>query len=858
MTDSRTLIRNYRESEWRSARFESIRSLGFCADGRSFQFLVDIIENNEDLAEQGLALLSLSQRKNRTSAQFLKKYRTECPDTLRATVAYAIGQAQIYDLGPDLLNDLKLALTKQDLQWAKNLVLALGELKEFHATETLHKLLVTRSSSDSDLMISAFLALGRLERNPEAMDHYGVKVAEESLLNQIFQSAVSQIQIRSQFKLEDYLSKIFELPKPHPALPLELKAYEEEEVKLGLSLFSLESSWERYLFAFRGLSKKIRMELVPSIFKAAPDAHSFLKAASKAFAGLENPGIAKQVETLCGDELNDPELRLAFCDVFSEEVDFLAQANHFIKVEVPAELQVKFLNLWHEGALSRPKAIVKKEFTELARKTDLKLPTYARLIRASAEQGIEVPDITSNFTKFFAEPELKSSLLLYAERFRLVKALDVLQTLPKADYEALNLRILALLESLAEVKKLEPHRKFLLETLKNSEGSTQIDSMVAMLRVIRFVALPEFENFTIEKAKYSNPLVELNAVIALKAYPTSRAASEALAQKLESPVVVISGRALDSLAAHTTLLAKRAVIQHLSQNLTNEHTVDKVYRSFDPDQKGGDEFVKAIDLLLRQNPNHPQWEKLVRLRDRLSSVSPADAAMVAIETSPEVKALDARLRLLIPKFDTLDQTTKFALRAAEQPFVQTEATLQQPIDKSPTVLEYCKALDLILEKTLGQKHLFPKLDRELHDFQTLWHRVGFGEDYPQLEKVLVLLSLKGKISPELFPLHKAKMMCGTFFNGKILQDRFKIFDGLRAWAVIFLIFTRKITLPSGTVGPMLKLEGATEEQSISIAKKLMSLQDLRNPAAHRQTYTDLAMVESVRAEAVSLINIILA
>jgi hypothetical protein len=104
------------------------------------------------------------------------------------------------------------------------------------------------------------------------------------------------------------------------------------------------------------------------------------------------------------------------------------------------------------------------------------------------------------------------------------------------------------------------------------------------------------------------------------------------------------------------------------------------------------------------------------------------------------------------------------------------------------------------------------------------------------------------------------MMCATFFNGKIMQDRFKVFDGLRAWAVIFLIFARKIPQIQGT--PILPMKTgldavAMNDQCISIAKRLMTLQDLRNPAAHRQTYTELALVKNVRNEAIMLVNTVL-
>ena len=48
------------------------------------------------------------------------------------------------------------------------------------------------------------------------------------------------------------------------------------------------------------------------------------------------------------------------------------------------------------------------------------------------------------------------------------------------------------------------------------------------------------------------------------------------------------------------------------------------------------------------------------------------------------------------------------------------------------------------------------------------------------------------------------------------------------------------------------------EKCIMIAKKLMTLQDLRNPAAHRQTYTELQLVTTVRNEAIQLVNTVLA
>ena len=858
--DSRATIQSYHESEWRQARFTALRNLSGFSDGRSFQFLVEIIENNQDLAEQELAILCLSQRKNRAASVFLRHYYLGCDSTLKAASAYALGQSQSYDFGRVLLEDLETAIQKWDLHWLKNLILALGELKEFRAVRSLHHLLTEHLTSETDIILAVLLTLGRLERNPEALTRYQSRFFEESTLNQVYQSAVSQVQIRSQFQLEDYLSKIFELKNPHRALPLELKAFQEDEVILGLSLFSMETSWKRQLFASRGLSPNRRLDFLQTLAKAAPSPEAFLDQFTLEMSGFENPGLSKKIEEIFGDALAKVGIRLKFIHAFSEEIDFIKEAEFFLDASVSAELQVQFLNSWNEISVSKSKQNLQKEFGWFAKKEGLKIEALARLARAAAEQELEVKELTELMARQFSNPIGQNSFLLYAERLGLLKALDCIQMLSREEIKNLGTQILAFFESLAEKNKLPTNQKGLLDCIREFQKSFEIEHRVGILRILRFVVIPELETFIIESMEHQNTLVVLNAVIALKGFSLSREASLALSEKLEVNDPVIQGRALDSLCKHTSLIAKRAVIRYLTTHLADDEVVDKVYRCFDPENKGGEEFVLALKQILKQNPDHPQWEKLASLKDRLSRGTSSDEQIEQNNSSPEVLILDARLKAMIPKFDDLDLTIKFALRAAEQPFVQTELGSQQPIDKAPTVLEYCKALDLILEKTLGQKQLFPKLNRGggLHEFQTLWHRVGFGEDYPQVDRVLELLGLKGKVTPSGFPLHKAKMICATFFNGKIEQERFKIFDGLRAWAVILLIFARKIPHATGSMGPLIKLEGPTEDQIIRMANQLMTLQDLRNPAAHRQTYTDLLLVENIRGDAVRLINMILA
>ncbi|MBS1958309.1 MAG: hypothetical protein JST80_02445 [Bdellovibrionales bacterium] len=878
---SRHLIRAYRESEWRSVRLEVLKGLHKFTDLRSFLFLVEVIRKNEDLAEQMLAIRALAERssgsmRSRSVQCFLRSYLPTAPDTLKPTVAYSLGLTQDFHSISLLLKEWDPAVKNEDGLLLKNLVIALGELKAFESLPKIRELLARSSGLESDLMMACMFALARLERDPGLIAPFERAFSEDSLMLQIYRSTLSQIQIRSQFKLEDYLSKIFQHPNPHPVLPLELRAFDEKEVETGLEVFDAKAQPKRFLFALQGLRTNTRAKILKQWFRSMIQSdqgggnmsEDEWEALIPDISSLLNDTIYKSVKDEIAS-LKEPaslDLQLKWLDAIAPYVDIEAEGRTFL-VDTEDSIAIRYLNLWSEWSLV--KGLNSKVIDEWIDKFGLKPMVFGRLIRACAELNHPLKKFSQNWPTDFKDRQLRSSVLFYFESqpelMDLKELLNQVLLLSQLERENLGQRILGVIEAIAEMnaraKKSMAGESRLIDVLKMFAGHFSPELQIGVLRTLRFQPIPGFESWVMERIKHAHALVELNSIIALKSYPNSRDASEALVEKLDSAVRIIQGRALDSLCAHTSLLARRAVLDYLMANLDEEEVVDKVYRSFDPENRGGPEFVQKCDAMLQVNPDHPQWEKLVSLRDRLSNNSTAaQAATLDAAGTATLEEIDKKLVSVIPHFKKLDAMTQSALRAAEQPFID-EDTHKLPVDKAPTVLEYCKALDLILDRHLGQKYLFPRLDTQLHDFQTLWHRLGFGEDYPNLEKVVTALGLKGRIAPEHFPLHKAKMMCGTFFNGKILQDRFKIFDGLRAWAVIFLMFTRKLPVASTSGAkagePLLKLANSSDEKAVSIAKRLMTLQDLRNPAAHRQTYMDLASVSAVRNEAILLLNTVL-
>jgi hypothetical protein len=866
--DARELIRDYRESEWRSTRLKVLRHLADFQDSRSFHFLTQIIQNEEDLAEQQIAIASLARRKSVASRIFLRNFYSVAPDTLKVSLAHALGTVQDLASIPLLMRDWDIAISKQDFAWLRNILLSFGELKAFVSLPKILSFLQEQNHQTSnELLFAAIFSLGRLSRHPlelqNAIESHQERIIEDALLSQVYQSALSQVQVRSQFKLEDYLNKVFTLHEPHPVLPLELLSFDPEEVDLGLSLFSIDQQWKRLLFALRGVlpeRREFHLVSIAETLKAIGDLENYYDF----FEGLRDlgitPAIKSKIELVIQPQNLSPELKLKWLEV---DGSFENEANFFLK-HTSDEMAIRWINGWNEdwnGKLlssNQPAVSVKVDAWLQA---GCSVPVHARLIRACAELGLILPSILKNFSSDFKKTALRSSLLLYLEKHTGMVSPDVLAesfaVLTPEEKDALALRMLAVLEVYASekkwVKEFEP-------LLKSFYDHFNVEIRAALIRVLARAKINE--EYLLKQLGNEHEPIVLNAIISLKAFSSSSEAGDALVPFLGSHSMVLRGRALDALCENASLKSKQAVMKYLELHLDDEDAVDKIYRCFDPLKKGGEAFVKQLEEILKRNPDHAQWEKLVQLRERLLSHTPSLSGVDSMKgVGPEaLKELDHKLSEVIPMFSKLDPTVQSALRAAEQPFHQSTDLQNLPVDKAPTVLEYCKALDLILERHLGQKYLFPKLDQNLHQFQTLWHHLGFSEDYPAADKVLNSLGLKGKITPENFPLHKSKMMCTTFFNGKITQDRFKIFDGLRSWAVIFLLFARKIPQVQGT--PLLSIgkniDAATmNEQCILIAKKLMTLQDLRNPAAHRQTYTELQLVTQVRNEAIQLVNTVL-
>lgn len=146
--------------------------------------------------------------------------------------------------------------------------------------------------------------------------------------------------------------------------------------------------------------------------------------------------------------------------------------------------------------------------------------------------------------------------------------------------------------------------------------------------------------------------------------------------------------------------------------------------------------------------------------------------------------------------------------------------------------------------------MFPKLETALHEFENSIYLVGLHDERPHASKVLTALGLEKHFTAQSLPLHKMTIIAQGIRNGKIVNEHFKVMDGLRAWAIILLIFGRKY----GTSRSLFHFQNVNDDQVIQFCKKLILLQDIRNPLAHRQTEVDFKRLEEVRSEVFLVLN----
>ncbi len=851
---TRELIHIFNECGWRETKFQILKSIVANPDLRCLEFLCAQAQQTEDIPLAEAALQALGDTKSIWAARFLSEFYKFAPETLKPACALALGKLSDRRLLPEFLHDLDKAFKLQQTLLVKHLVLALGELKAQAAIPML--VTIAKNKNFRDVALSAVVSLGKIAKDTKVFNELEQYFKNDSFEYQIFQAAKSQCQFRSDWKLEDYLNKIITQGSFHPALLLEFNSFPVADVKAALDMLA-EDELSPTLFQ---ILAKIEFPEVVGWYKEyshlvnEKNQEEFLLSLSshsktdllqvlEKYSDIKNKYFIKA--HLLNSANPEPELKkFILSDDFknvseTEQIQILNDFYYYLLAYKPNEKLYNQCLKTLEGFAIDGKS--------------LKPKALGRMIRLFGQLGYSSPKL--NQFVFTKHTDQRKSCLVYfeaqAQSYFWAEAVQSPVFTKNPDFEEDDIN--AVLKILINGKENPFAESKWTDFLKTAAADKSESTQIWFLKLIAQFKPVAYKEHLLKLAKSQNYIVQFHVIIALKSFG-DETLSDQIAVFLSSKSKSISGRALDAMLSLPGNRAKRLVFEYFSEHYTTPGVVEKIVRSFKPPENDTDYFaVQSAKIVAHLEQSEPDFQSLPMLRefkDQLAVHQKSFSKLKSTPTDADILAIDYEIEKMIPSYKHFDEASKAALRSAEVVFKHPEL-FDAFVDKSSVVMGYSKAIDIVLEKQLGRKILFPKLEAKLNEFQNVVHSLTLNEDYPQGEKVLKLLQLEKHFSVQSLPVHKMGLVSQGIMNSKIINEHFKILDGLRAWAVMLLVFARK---SSALTKPLISV--VDDEQScILLAKKLMWLQDVRNPIAHRQTVVEHKDVEQIREEVFQILKL---
>jgi hypothetical protein len=491
---------------------------------------------------------------------------------------------------------------------------------------------------------------------------------------------------------------------------------------------------------------------------------------------------------------------------------------------------------------------------ELLESTSVPVKVKGRVLRGIASLGhAEIlagmgKRVETAVDKIFTEAEVRPSIWLFFERMTPSFASRYLKKIP--DTESEWARYLAFAREGFSGAGAPPKEFEVVvrKLLSRAEGE-----VFEALKFLERHPMPSLHDDVLRLTEKEGlaPYLLLQALVTLKSY-----AQEDDAEKLvrfKSGSAEVSGRALDTLLHLNGVRARRLAFDWWLDSKDSEKTGERIFRTWALPDTGHEYFSEKISSWLKA---HPASTLRGKLEDVLLSVSAElkkKQPKVQESLVQAIQNLDIRLEKEIPIYGKLEVDIRTILRSAELPFDQPEL-FNQSVDKAHIVLEYCKAIDLVLEKGFGRNVVLPAIENRLVEFQNIFLWLGLDQENYSPPKLAELLGLPSAKGLDWAPFHKMRMMAIPFMNGRILRDPLRSIDGLRAWSVILILFCRKLNRENSK--PLLSFPGLTEAQILTTCENLMVLQDLRNPAAHRDTYLNWETLQNVRQIVFSVFRVL--
>ncbi len=860
----RALLDVYRTILWRSTKIALILEIGRIDHPRSVEFLIELAENNHDFGLATCAVRALGQLRSSLAGEFLLRTVQEQDHPLRIDCVQALAHMPFFSWQTDLQSLLysKEPSITHSLQQA--LILCAGRTHIFSSLHTIEQFLTDSNSNTAEgVFHAALVSAGMIGDEDTAEMLSRLRLDACFFSDQLRRSSVTQIYLRRKQNVEDIVTEILassderksdellgllagftwhEIVETYGVLADELNP--NLQLRFRMVLFD-PTRLQSDLAFFQIHHRTMEIELVASLLRMhgahQPLILEFLKAADPFFACE----IGKR-------------LRCAtFMAIFGEILS---------KHDLPEKTRIEAVNAIVAQVIMsyREPSQAKIATTTLAKVifSDDSMSVRMRCLRALGQIRLIDKSLLKRLSKLSEE-----SLSVRASLYPTLAQLNHSQST-----SILVKALRSLIETNAESDQFAPVLKSLAR-LEGPLGSQDLDNLPAnvidtyTLDILQIVAKGKMKGFCpfINRCLTSKNFQTQVWAIAAARYNADQATWKILTEFLSNSSVCLSGRAIDTLCLAGGPYEHEMLLVHLANHSSDRELAQKIFRSLTPraDQSYSgvlnqmNEFCQARPGVLGTDPE--VFEQATNLRDNLylrqinHEAGKNSTVRKDVVVSETHHGLDLELGQTIVHYHHFSENMKTVLRNAQLTMKHPEL-FDERVDKSTVIVEIVKAIDIFLQERIGTVMFLTDLDRMLAKMQSRVLLLRTNDDSISNQERIRMLQCSQQFLPDMFPNHKLLQLSNSIITGKFAREQYKAVDGLRAWALLLLLFGRKFDYLQQTIEPIFPVKTPANSIIADICIKLIDLQDLRNRAAHRGTVLAVDEAVQIRREALAMLE----
>jgi HEAT repeat protein len=385
---------------------------------------------------------------------------------------------------------------------------------------------------------------------------------------------------------------------------------------------------------------------------------------------------------------------------------------------------------------------------------------------------------------------------------------------------------------------------------------------ITILKLLTVSFVKELIPFVESSLQSADFQVKILSVAAARIHQSEKVA-DILFQYLDHNNQSIAGRALDTLVTSYGSKEHGLLFARALSHPDDELLYKKMFKSLAPrPNESYQAVVDALDEMIRGRKgvmaDHELVQAAINVRDNLVAMSTVHSVKQVDSDRKKSDlidrhAIDELLGKNVRGFEKYSPTVKSVLRSGEVTWQHPEL-FDARVDKSTVLVQYVKSIDLLLQEKIGAQMFLGQGAEFLQKMQSRVIRLELDDDTSVDPHLVSSLECSMYFARDSFPTHKILTLCKFVMTGQIMKEQYKIVDGLRAWAVLILLFGRTFRFRGQILEPLFPLPKSSNEAVCRIARAMNDLQEARNRAAHRGTVLEKDHIKELRDLSAALLN----